>query len=320
MNELNYRKIKALNQSHLKKVLSGPAFATKNEEQEERDHFVLGQYVEDLCFDADVSQYLAFDFPSRTTNVGKFTWAIYQHFLENEGVWPNSTQCEAIYGVLGVKKPNVTTLIADTESILRPISNISLDTHIISPEIKSKAEFASKKVKEDVLTSKMLNSDDITQSITKVPITWLHDDDEKTLCKGEIDLLRVNHEKRMVRIVDIKTLSDAVYRLDRNFWKYRYDFQLSFYKFGLSRSQFFKDNYEGYTILPPMIVAVDFMTEAPLIYQLKQETLDIGEHGGKTPTGYEVKGWREAIELHKFYEEYGYRYPKEVVINKYIEI
>lgn len=320
MSELPYRKMPGLNQSLLKKGLIGPALINEQEEEEERKHFVLGQYVEDLLFSADISRYITFTFPSKTTNVGKLCWAIYQYFLSHER-WPTSNEANILYTDLGIKRPAFVDLLSECETILRPLKNVlTIDSHIVSEDIVEQAKIACKKVKEDVLTSKALSTTDSTQSFIKVPLTWLHDDEEQTLCKGELDLVRVNHEKRVIRIIDIKTIGDIVYLFDKNFWKYRYDFQLSFYNFGLSRSKWYKDNFDGYTILPPMILAVDFKTPAPLFFQLKKETLELGENGGMTDRGYEVKGWREAIELYKFYNKHGYRYPKEVILKKYIEI
>lgn len=320
MSELSYREHVGLNQSYLKKVIRGPAYAQKEEEDNGQVHFVLGQYVEDLTFDVDTSHYIPFTFPSKTTNLGKSCWAMYQWFLDHEGNWPTVEQYEGIYEEIGIKRPSSAELLTNSLETLQDIQSITLNNFIIDEEVKSKAEYASGKIKDDVLTSPLLKSDNEFQSLIKVPIYWNHDDDESTLCKGEIDLLRVNHTKRTVRIIDIKTLSYDVYNLDINFWKFRYDFQLAYYNYGLSRSSFFSENFEGYTILQPMIICVDFFTPAPLLYRLKEETLALGEHGGISPRGYNIKGFRQAIDEYKFYEQYGYRYPKEYVVNKYLEI
>ena len=308
----------------------GPAFAVMRETEEERDHFVLGQYVEDLVFEIDTSKYIEYNVPSATTNLGKMVKWMIEYCMSNSYVWPNSTEFDIKYNELGIRRPTTADLLDECVSALtvlreKIISYTSMipsgdpvpGIFIVSTETKRRATSAADKVKDDFLTSKMIKDTSSSQAIKKLPIFW---DFEGLPCKGEIDLLRVNHDKRMLRIVDIKTMSGFNYFLDTNFWKYRYDFQLAYYQYGLLSSQYYQDNFKDYTLLNPMIIAVDFVTEAPLLYQLSSETMNTGENGGVTSIGRQVKGWREAIELHNFYESNGYRYPKEVVLNKYLEI
>lgn len=298
----------------------GPALATTVESSEEKEHFVLGQYVEDLVFNTDTSRYVVFDFPAQNTNLGKAVASIFDHYQRYK-VWPTEDEFEVIYTRLDIKRPNKDELWTQSWGILFELKDAinvaGSDVLVVSSDNHRMAKSAAEKIQNDSITSKMLINTDETQSLLKVPIFWDFGD---TPCKGEIDLLRVDHTRRLVRIVDIKTLSGFVYFFETNFWKFRYDFQLSYYHYGLQQSNFFKENFKGYTLLNPMIIAVDFITEVPILYQLSDATLNIGENGGSTPSGREVKGWREAIDDYLFYEKNGYRYPKSVALNKFIEI
>jgi hypothetical protein len=317
MSESNYRKMDGINQSLLKKIIIGPALAKARESDEYKEHYVLGQYTEDLIFNQNTSNYVVYDAPSGTTNLGKMVnWAIDFILSKNDNFSLDDFRIQ--YDSIGIKRPTVETLFEEVNIEISPILKfIGQEIKLIKPELEAKAQSAKLKVLSDFICGSLFKESDRYQTISKLPITWNYKD---ILCKGELDFIRVDHESRQIRIFDIKTLFGYNYNLEWNFWKFRYDFQLSYYQYGFQNSEYFKNNFQDYTLRRPMILAIDFITDVPLLYEVLDTTLIIGQEGGVTPRGYQVKGWKEALELHSFYEKHGYTYPKDVVLNKFLTI
>jgi len=64
--------------------------------------------------------------------------------------------------------------------------------------------------------------------------------------KLELDILEVNHDLKTLTVIDVKTCSNAETDFIRNFFKYRYDFQMCFYIMYVKK--WAEIEYPGYTV------------------------------------------------------------------------
>ena len=64
--------------------------------------------------------------------------------------------------------------------------------------------------------------------------------------KMEIDSLRVDHKLKLIAVQDIKTCMNSARSFRKNFWRFRYDFQLGFYAFFIG--EWCNEHYPDYTL------------------------------------------------------------------------
>lgn len=112
--------------------------------------------------------------------------------------------------------------------------------------------------------------------------------------KCAIDIIRICPEKRIIYLVDLKTIYDV-----KEFWenakKYGYLEQMSFYRFMLRRwLQMFRGGiYKDFEILTPFDIAIDPISKVPYIYKFDERDLEIVEYGSEKIG---IKGWRATLD------------------------
>lgn len=126
--------------------------------------------------------------------------------------------------------------------------------------------------------------------------------------KGLLDLCYVNHEVKEARVIDIKSTGD--YLESFNVFKWRYDFQLSFY------SELLQMEHPSYKILPPVILAVSKKEpEFAEPFEFTEETLRIGREGGEV-NGQKVLGWEQCLDNYIYWEKHQNLYSQQLMQNK----
>jgi len=112
--------------------------------------------------------------------------------------------------------------------------------------------------------------------------------------KCAIDILRIVPTKKIVYLVDLKTIYDV-----KEFWehakKYGYLEQMSFYRHMLRRwLQTFRGGiYKDFEIATPFDIAIDPISKTPNIFDFDEGDLEIIEHGS---TKHKIKGWRATLD------------------------
>jgi len=98
-------------------------------------------------------------------------------------------------------------------------------------------------------------------------------------CKALMDMVRFDHVKRTIQLIDIKTTGDYLSKFSISVKKFRYDIQLAFYNLAL------KTKFPEYTILQPILLAVSFKEpEFAEPFEISSEDLLIGSEGSKYKT------------------------------------
>lgn len=142
----------------------------------------------------------------------------------------------------------------------------------------------------------------------QLPIYWYEDG---TPCKALLDILVVDHNKKIIRPIDLKVKADSKYAFKSSFMRYKYYLQASWYTRGLVAKLHpsLKDyKIENFTFL---VTTFDF-PEPPLLYRCSDELLTIAKYGGN-----DIKGVEQLFEDYKWYKEEGkFSYKKELHLSK----
>jgi len=133
-------------------------------------------------------------------------------------------------------------------------------------------------------------------------------------CKGEVDLIRIDHKNKLIHPCDIKSLGMSTEYFPLNFWKFRYDFQGSFYSIGLEQDpEIISLMNKGYGIKPFKFIVIDINNNSyPLIYEMPSDVFMIGVRGGTLSNGKVLEGIDQAFDRLDFHLTKGdFTYPKE---------
>lgn len=126
--------------------------------------------------------------------------------------------------------------------------------------------------------------------------------------KGLLDMVFVDHSKKIVYITDLKSSGASLAAFFRSIWKYRYDIQGSWYRELIITS----GEYEGYTI-EFNIFATSFIEPNYVeIFHFPDTTLDFAKFGNEEK--YRT-GWLELIDRYEHAQNNGFEYSLDYIKN-----
>jgi hypothetical protein len=138
----------------------------------------------------------------------------------------------------------------------------------------------------------------------------------KLFKKGALDILRINHIEKTVRIVDFKTSFDA-HNFLSSIKKYGYCTQLSYYYDLIEKWKFI--NYPGYEMLAPINIVIDKTQTEPYVYEYNLEDLAIEKTGYNNLKGVK-EGWSSVLSTIIWHIENHVWSPKELYNNDKIAV
>jgi hypothetical protein len=123
--------------------------------------------------------------------------------------------------------------------------------------------------------------------------------------KGALDIVRIDHSKKTIQIIDFKTSQSAAHFIE-SIKKYGYDFQLSFYLYLFQKwaHKNIPNLLSEYRILPPINIVIDFIDKVPYIYEYNNTDLMVARYGnaesfsnlfGQTHPFKIKKGWQQLL-------------------------
>ena len=145
-------------------------------------------------------------------------------------------------------------------------------------------------------------------------------------CKALLDMIIINHEKKTVQPIDIKTMGDQTIYFPKSLRQRRYDIQAAFY----TRALLSRVEFQNYEILPfKFIVESTIKPGNPLVFKCDKTLLEIGKLGRSAirlsgisetrlvDTYYgrvePIKGFMELLEDYKWYMEHGFETPRVIM-------
>jgi hypothetical protein len=95
-----------------------------------------------------------------------------------------------------------------------------------------------------------------------------------------IDRLIVDHEEKVIRIYDLKTVWDNEGEFLHNYFKYKYYIQMALYFYLVVQWKYRQEEIKDYNVLYPQFIAVDSSNyKSPLIYSTDVTNYDQGMNG-----------------------------------------
>lgn len=147
--------------------------------------------------------------------------------------------------------------------------------------------------------------------LTQYPIVWYS---RNKKCKSLFDQISIDHEKKRIYPLDLKTLSGSNDSFGYgNYFKFKYYLQEAFYTDAI---HYWKNEIEthlkDYIVMPfEFVIVQNCDYPAPLIYRGSQKTYELGKYGGSLKNNISVKGYLQLIgelEWHVENEKYNYKY------------
>lgn len=136
--------------------------------------------------------------------------------------------------------------------------------------------------------------------------------------KGELDRVAINHETKRIFPIDFKTTSKPVTGFEYEFWKYRYDFQAATYGYGLNKDpRILELLAKGYTVSPFLYIVVEKqLNNNPMVFAVSNEAMTVGFVGGEAK-GREYEGLKQAVLRYKYaVKNNAWEYPMEYYDNE----
>lgn len=164
---------------------------------------------------------------------------------------------------------------------------------MLTPEDKTKVYNAYVKLLKDAHTRELIHSLEHEYQIA------LYGEIDGVLCKGLIDILKVDKVNKEITPYDLKTTSDYTLDFPRSYYKYRYDIQGAFYQ------ELIRLNYPDYKVNNFRFIVVSLeKNDQPYIFEMSDEEL-FGARNGKTRFDKYYKGYRDLIEDYKYHKKTG---------------
>jgi hypothetical protein len=118
--------------------------------------------------------------------------------------------------------------------------------------------------------------------------------------RGILDIMRINHEDKTVRMIDLKTGQEDAQNFMKSYLKWRYDLQESVYTAAFD-SICKELGLVGYTLLPFEFLYISRYEKIPLVYEVSKKWHEATKLGFTTLSGWKYRGLIELIETIKWH-------------------
>lgn len=185
---------------------------------------------------------------------------------------------------------------------------------IVTEEVLNSATECAKVLTAHPYTSKLFDETDTIEVIKQPSVVYQHNG---VVGKARIDLLRIDHEKKLIDIMDIKTGSELPTRFINSFYRFKYYLQVISYigaiMYILNKSKYFNDyNINSFQFL----YLSKKMPLVPTIHTVPDTLLPKFMNGWFSGNGEYNKGFKELVEEYKYYKETNtFSVEREVILN-----
>lgn len=186
------------------------------------------------------------------------------------------------------------------DSLLENIGKTVIDVSLLE-----KAKKVADLLKEDEYTAELFGEDEM-ENFPKFTIEWKYvtKAGKEIDCKSELDLLKIDHAKKIIYPKDLKTTFDNE-NFEYGYLKYRYDLQAAFY-FLAVKYWALKEGMDKYSVMPMEFIVGDTSANnrRPIRYRLSMDDISKGL-GGFSINGKHYKGIQQLIEEISWAEDTG---------------
>ena len=258
----------------------------------------IGSIVDDLLFATDEefdSKYMYFDGDKPTATRLKLANYLLKEYDEYDDI-PGEK------GLLEICKTNSFWKGSKDDTVLSKFNDDEFWGYIKAMhESKSKLVITNqdKRVSQgivDVLRTHKHSKDIFNFSGMSVYQYYFEIDYRDVLLRGYIDITLVDHEKKTVKFIDLKTGTPKYNEFLESFSrKWRYDLQSVVYKLAFAR---FCTDYEleSYTLENFEFLYISRTERIPFIFEVPEEWIDASTNGYVNKWGYNIKGLNQLID------------------------
>jgi hypothetical protein len=318
-----YFDFQALNKGFLSNFDKNPD-AINNPEDVSGKAVEFGDAVDTLLYDGPTvfqNRFYTMDTPAPTSTALAFSEIYAQAILINGVV-----NRDVSFGVQICKSSNFwgnikveTTLIAKfndeivwnyIQALVESDGKIILDSETHEKVLTAVATLKTNKFSKKYLFEK----DDTFEVIYQLPIVFKYKD---RLMKAMLDNVVIDHEKKVVYPVDLKTMGEWAENFPYNVSKYRYDLQAEIYT--LAITAWVNEHHPGYEIqLFRFIVVSKNNVEKVLIFRLNIDEWRAKVNKHRITS---LSTLDEILETYDWYVKNGdYQYPKEMYTQGFIDL
>jgi hypothetical protein len=303
-----YRESPAINFSLLAKLDFSPRASLNMEDISERESIIFGSAVDCLLTTPDEfrEKFIVATVEKPTAQMGDFVG----HLLKNESF-------EEAYKKTGFKKDSLEKVLERYKTEGLPYVNFAGKAEgktIIPTDEYQKVIRAVNGVIHNTFCKKYFQtSDKDVEILYQVPIYWTKTiSGEEINLKCLVDVIYIDHKKKTIEYVDVKTTSKGVYNFRNSFLQYRYYLQAALYSDSI---KYFKQsrNLEGYVFSEFRFLVIDKESYSPpMIYIPSHLWRAIGIHGGVVQDKH-IKGFVNLLQDLVWHQKTNnWDYPREV--------
>lgn len=331
MSNLNYYKNDAISYSMLRNLSVGPAYFKKvqEEEQEDKEHFIIGSCVDILLTEPDrFWEIYALEFQEvceaiPTGQMKMFTDYLYQFVTDDI-----EKHYSRAYEEVNFKRESLEKVIERFQKEGKAYYDWARQKDEYEFSIKEKQLISNSqyslitKIVESLKTNRFTRKyfeGTIGKNIEikhQVEIYW---EFKENKCKSKLDLVLVDHENKEIHPIDLKTTGNSPFSFDSSSLKWRYDLQAAFYSSALywlinKSDDKYWSKFKEYTLKKfKFIVESTKYQGLPLIYECSERFLK-GGIDGFTYQNRWYKGFIELINEYNWYKENNsWDYPKTTI-------
>lgn len=233
---------------------------------------------------------------------------VYSQLLDLDNGDTEDECFEAAYSVSGYKLPLTTVKKKFQSPENQYYFNFLRDSKgktVVSKEESDQAAVVAFALKTDPYTEEYLGSNHIDnpliETFDQVKLEW--EGYKGYTIKGIVDRIIINHSKKTVTPIDIKTTSSSILEFRKSYLKYGYFRQGAIYTDGIKQS--IELLPEGYTLENFRFIVADMaMRLPPAVFEMSCDDIDVGRRGGNwLGTDRPVKGYQCLIDELEFYQK-----------------
>ena len=330
---MEYRDIKKLNQSILKKILISPKEYLKAKEKQENGeqsiapHFVFGSVVDIMLVgskDEFEEKFVKIPDESKCSeSVKAIVDGVFAEMVAleaNEGVVDRNVilkHCNNVgYYNNWKDDTRIDKILVDGKDYFELLKTTAGKTTITNTEY-ARALSCVMALKSDEFTKPYVDKkhDKNVEFWDKFVIEFNYKGFD---LKGELDRVAINHSTKTITPIDFKTTGKPITGFQYEFFTYRYDFQAAVYAWGLTYHPKIQELLDkDYVIQDFLYIVVETnLVNDPMIFNVNADVLQIGFDGVTLNSGRTLEGFNKALDrLQYALDNNAWKFPMEYYLN-----
>lgn len=310
-----YKESSALNYSSLSKLAVGPRFYKESlsEEKDFSDGLLFGSALDILIFEGEQCFQEQFYVMTKSRPSSEMQAKFCEKLAETDNI-------QEAYNYSGYKV-SLSKITASYDKQYVKALKEAENRLIIGFDEYTRVLKAKEFLEESDFTKQYFNQEEGEELLFQEPIYFRVEREGLSVeFKCLLDIIRIDHNNKLIYPADLKTTGDFVYSFPYNFIKWHYYLQASMY----NDATFYCDKLrpyisDGYTIENFRFIVVESrVVNKPVIFKCTRGDLAAGKHGGiLTRQGdREIKGYLQLAEELIWHQQTDlWEYPKEVYDN-----